>query len=97
MFDPWLSLPHPPLRGASWLREELEPEALAQGSLAPCPLLTLTMTVASGGVYLLPAVLQVALGAGPRSFSECPGPWEQADTNLYKKRVPSGRREGREV
>lgn len=37
MFDPWLSLPHPPLRGASWLREELEPEALAQGLLGPLP------------------------------------------------------------
>ena len=68
-----------------------------RGSLASCPLLTLTMTVASGGVCLLSVVVQVALGAGPRSFSKSRGPWEQAGTNLYKKRVPLGRREGREV
>ena len=66
-----------------------------RGSLASCPLLTLTMTVASGGVCLLSVVVQVALGAGPRSFSKSRGPWEQAGTNLYKKRVPLGRREGR--
>lgn len=45
-----------------------------RGSLAPCPLLTLTMTVASGGAYLLPVVVQVALGSGPRSFGESQGP-----------------------
>lgn len=32
------------------MREELEPEALAQGSLAAAPLLTLTLTVARGSV-----------------------------------------------
>lgn len=79
------------------MREELEPEALAQGLLGCLPTPDFDPDRGPWGVYLLPVVLQVALGAGPRSFSERPGPWEQADTNLYKKRVPSGRREGREV
>ena len=52
------------------------------------------MTLASGGVYLLPVVVQVALGAGLRSFGEHRGPLGASRHQPEEKEGPFGKKGG---